>query len=395
VRRICIREYKESEPQPFNELELEALLGTPAVDLLGSPRKGYWIVRAKQYVGVVRIGDLEVRVLPKVPVSRLLFLLGYAVDPKGWNELPADLDVEDDLVAVVGYAFVTQAERAIARGVLQGYRVRDESLPMLRGRLREADQQRRHGTLIPMEVTFDDFTVDITENQFLVTAAELLLRFGVPTPLRRRLGRLRSLLADVTRVSSASTLPPVRFDRLNERYRPAVTLARLILQGRSLEFGVPTAAGSAFLFDMNKVFEDFLTAALGDAFERRGGRVESQHHDQLDEAGRIHIRPDITWWSGKRCDAVVDAKYKPLSSDEAPNTDVYQVFAYCTALDLQVGHLVYPIGEGEHDVNVIRNVGTEVHVHSVPLDKQPERLLECVDEIASRIADLSERKSDR
>ena len=387
MRRINIQEYEASEPQLFNDLERGALLGSRAIDLQPSSGGDRWIVRAKQFVGVVRLGDLEVRVRPKVAVSRLIFLLGYAVDRKGWLDLPADLDIEDDLVAAVGYAFALQAERAVARGVLQSYRVRDESLPMLRGRLREADQQRRHGTLmLPMEVTFDEFTVDIAENQFVVTAAELLLRFEVPLPLRRRLARLRSLLADVSRIPPPPMFSPVRFDRLNEHYRPAVTLARLILSGRSLEFGTPTAEGSAFLFDMNKVFEDFLTDALREAFERRGGRVESQHPDQLDEAGRIPIRPDITWWLGTECVAVVDAKYKRLMSDEVPNPDVYQVLAYCVALHLRVGHLVYPVGEGESRVHVIRNAGIEVHVHSIPLVERPERLLTLVDELASQIA---------
>jgi 5-methylcytosine-specific restriction enzyme subunit McrC len=72
----------------------------------------------------------------------------------------------DDLVAAVGVSFLAAANRAPAAGVLQGYRVTDEALPVLRGRLRDADQLRgRLGQAMSLEVRNDDYTVDILKNQ--------------------------------------------------------------------------------------------------------------------------------------------------------------------------------------------------------------------------------------
>jgi len=34
------------------------------------------------WVGSTRIGDLKIRVHPKIPITRLLFLLGYSRDPR-------------------------------------------------------------------------------------------------------------------------------------------------------------------------------------------------------------------------------------------------------------------------------------------------------------------------
>ena len=38
---------------------------------------GRWLLRGTGKVGVVRIGDLTVRIRPKLPIRRVFFLLGY------------------------------------------------------------------------------------------------------------------------------------------------------------------------------------------------------------------------------------------------------------------------------------------------------------------------------
>ena len=50
------------------------------------------------------------------------------------------------------------------------------------------------------------------------------------------------------------SVPSFSFTRLNERYRAALAIARLILEQRSLEYPDQLHRGSAFLFNMN-VFE--------------------------------------------------------------------------------------------------------------------------------------------
>lgn len=74
----------------------------------------------------------------------------------------------------------------------------DDSLMVLRGRLRDQDQlRRRFGLAVPLLVRFDDYTVDITENRVLRAAAELLLRLpGVDARVRQRLRGIRLMLAE-------------------------------------------------------------------------------------------------------------------------------------------------------------------------------------------------------
>ena len=168
----------------------------------------------------------------------------------------------------------------------------------------------------------------------------LLIRLGQPTPagdlnvverhlpdpaLARRLAHLRFRLDGVEPWSAGMSIPTFDFTRLNERYRAALALARLILKQRSLEFPDQTQRGSAFLFNMNHVFEKYVEAELRRALEGHGGRVDGQRETHLDEADTVLMKPDVTWWSGDHCLAVIDAKYKRTTSDDYPNADAYQM----------------------------------------------------------------------
>ena len=203
----------------------------------------------------------------------------------------------------------------------------------MRGRWRIGDQIRtRYGIVPPVEVSFDDFTEDIEPNRLLRAAIHRLLNLPMRSdrsrwPVRAieaRLGNVRLVDYDPRRV------PQVTFDRRSEHYRGAVGLARLILSGISFDLGAGGVAASAFLIDMNKVFEDFVVVALRDALgvsDRvlvQGGIGKPLF---LGRGERIRLKPDLSLWSGERCLFVGDVKYKRVHVDAYPNADLYQLTA--------------------------------------------------------------------
>jgi 5-methylcytosine-specific restriction enzyme subunit McrC len=358
---------------------------TPSVE-----QPGAWSVRAAQHVGVIIVDEeLEVRIRPKVPIDRLLFLVAFARDERIWRTDIVDLIVKDDLVASMGWAFAQHAEAALARGVLQSYVRFEEALQGVRGRLREGDQLRRHfGLLLPVEVAYDDYTVDIIENRLLMAACRRLLMLpGLPSIVRARLRHLTGRLDGVGEVERHQILQGgVQFTRLNERYRPAVRLAQAILMGTSLEQDLGAHQGVAFLFDMNRVFEDFVTETLGRTLERIGGRTDAQYPGFLDEREAIEIKPDLVWWQGGKCRAVIDAKYKATRVDEVPNADVYQAMAYSLALDVRPAFLIYAASNESPGEHVVVHSDLRVVVAALDISGAPAKILASVDAVASEIA---------
>lgn len=352
-----------------------------------------WRLATDSRVGVALGPGWELRVAPRIAIPQLMFLLAYATDPTGWRGAAPEFSVENDLFASVASGFATQAERALALGPLRGYVSVDEQSTTLRGRLRVADQIARRSALpIPLEITHDDYSLDIPENQMLVGATETLLRLSlVPGPVRRRLQRVRAALDGVHPTQRSSTVEAPTSSRLNARYRSALALAELILRGTSITTERGAVSSVSFVFDMNVVFEDFLSATLRSSLQRFGGRVGLQHdREHLDRERRIRLKPDITWWDGRRCRAVIDAKYKPLDSDGFPNADGYQMLAYCTAFDLDVGYLVYARDAGERSrTHTIRHSSKRIEVAVVDVEQPPSAVLGQVDSVAARIRDES------
>lgn len=348
---------------------------------------GDWAITPTTKVGVTTVGDLTLWIRPKVEISRLLFLLGFARKP-GWREDIVTMAEVDDLVPALAEAFVEQADRALERGVLQGYTEVDDSLTVLRGRLREHDQLRqRFGIALPLLVRFDEHSVDIAENQLVRAAAELLLRLPRVSPgTRSRLRRVRQVLAEVTPLAHGVPLPRWSANRLNERYHVALWLAELLLRRNAVDAAPGDVRVGGFLVDMAKVFEDFLATALGESLERHGGWIVDQDRHLFDEGGDVEIRPDLVWYREGKPVAVVDAKYKVEKPSGFPNADLYQMLAYCTALQLSEGHLVYAEGNTVASSHQVRHAGVTIHEHTLDLAAAPTDLLTQVDALADRVA---------
>ncbi|MET9371492.1 restriction endonuclease [Streptomyces griseoflavus] len=356
---------------------------------------GRWLLRAGSKVGAVTLavpggGDpFTLRIVPKVPISRLFFLLGYSLDPAGaWRDGEVDVAEHAELLPALAHAVERQVDRALRQGLLQGYRVTEETSLVVRGRIREADQiRRRFGATLPVEVTYDEFTTDIAENRILRAAVERLLRLpGVPRDVRRRLLHQRARLADVTVLGRGRPLPEWRPSRLNARYHHALRLARAVLEDASPEHGPGGLRVEGFLFDMNQLFEDFVTVALREALRGSGhlARFQDAHH--LDEADAIRMKPDFVLYGPESTPcAVADAKYKAEKPSGYPDADLYQMLAYCTALGLRDGHLVYAKGNAGHAAHRVRHAGIVLHQHALDLDQNPAGLLADVAEVAARM----------
>ena len=350
---------------------------------------GRWIVEPDSRVGVI-VGDgWDVRIRPRLAIPKLGFLLAYAFSREGWRDLLSGFAEEDDVVAAVASGFSLHAERALHRGVLRGYVAVEESRQDLRGRVRFADQfARSRGLPLPLEVAYDDFTADILENRLIRTATEVLLQLPrLPVQARRRLAPIRALLEDVALLADRASAKTPPITRLNERYEPALVLAELILRSTSLSPESGAVSSSSFLFDMNKVFEDFVTAALEESLRKHGGWLRAQYETRLDRERALKLFPDITWWDGNRPRAIVDAKYKSLwESTSMPNADAYQMLAYCIALGIPRGFLVYAkeSGRGAAD-HTIRRLDYVVSVRAFNVELEPDALLAEVDAFAEEL----------
>jgi 5-methylcytosine-specific restriction enzyme subunit McrC len=385
-----LREYGPAVDLELDDDLAAAVASAGLVDVfpLGAAR---WRLTPGDRVGAVRVGGVDLVVEPKVGPKGLMFLLGYAKDP-GFRPEDVEGTERDDLLPVLAESLARQVERATAKGVLQGYVTMEEALPLVRGRIRAADQMARWpGMLLPIEVTYDEFSPDIAENRILRSAVRRMMAVPrVRRDVRRRLGHLDGRLDGVTPLASGQPLPIWRSSRLNERYLPALRLAEIVLRHLSIDVAPAGAVIAGFVVNMAKVFEDFVTTALKEATEAIPGRTEGQHDVDLALDRGVPMRPDVVHLAGGRPQAVFDAKYKIERDNRGvPNADIYQMLAYCTALQLWRGYLVYAKGEGEpltHHI-VHTDPAVEIVQYVLDIDLAPAEILHQIDVLASDALD--------
>lgn len=344
-----------------------------------------WQLIPRGRVGAVRIDDVDVVVTPKVGIARLLFLLGYAADP-GFRPEDVDGVPDDDLLPAIAETLCRHAERAVRRGILQGYVTREEALPLVRGRVRIGDQlARRPGMILPIEVRYDEYDVDVAENRILRSALRRMLTVPRVAPaVRARLSHLNGRLDGATPLIAGTPIPTWRPSRLNGQYHAALRLSEIVLRHQSFEVGPGGVSVAAFVVDMARVFEDFVATALREAWLARPGRTCPQHAATLDADDTVHMKVDVVHLVDGVPRIVADAKYKLESSAGSyPNADQYQVLAYCTALQVPVGWLVYAEGTRGAVMRQVRN--TEISIVEYPLDlaASPLSMLEQVAALAA------------
>jgi 5-methylcytosine-specific restriction enzyme subunit McrC len=390
MRLLTLTEYQTTFGVPLTTQERDALRRIVGVAPAVSS-EGCYDLTPGSLVGAVALPDLAVEIRPKLPIDRLLFLISYTLERRRWELVDFDLQQAESLVEAIVPGFVRQVRRALQRGVLQGYRIEEAALQTVRGRVRFDDQLReRFGVFPPAEVRYDEYTEDIMENRLLKAAIARLGRLRLrSTEVRRSLRAFDLTLAGVQAEEyDARHLPEIIWTRLNERYRPAVDLARLILRATSFDVAHGGVRATGFLVDMNKVFEDFVALALRDEL-RLSERVFPQgsrgHTLRLDLEGRITLLPDISWWDAGRPIFVGDVKYKRLREDEVKNADIYQVLAYTIAADLPGGLLIYASGEREPAVHTIVHLGKRIEIVTLDLRGPPDEVLAQARGVAQRV----------
>ncbi|MCX8455552.1 5-methylcytosine restriction system specificity protein McrC [Paenarthrobacter ureafaciens] len=342
-------------------------------------------------VGSVRTAAVQLEVRPKgrLGLNRLLFLLSFAGD-QGFRDHTVEATEHPDLWSALAQSLAQLAEKALNRGVLQGYLTNDESLRTVKGRIRISDQiSRRPGMLVPLEVSYDEFTEDIAENRILRAALDRMSKVpGVRADVLSRLRQLKGKLDAVTRLKPGAPLPPWQANRMNLRYHAVLRLAEVILRNASAEAGEGKQQSASFVVDMGQVFQEFVGAALRHAMGRHPGEMRLQYGALLNEAvqdtDRLTVRPDAVHFLGGQPVVVYDFKYTAAGDTGASlNADHYQLLAYCTALRVPTAWLVYA-GTGE--VKLRRILNTDIDIIEYPLDLSlpPAEILAAVEDLAEQ-----------
>jgi len=337
-------------------------------------RDGCHAVQATRYVGVVRLGRETVQILPKIyrheecsaeeAARNLLHLLAVAADlPVREHALAPLLRRNADWFEILTRLFAAHLSDAWQRGIVRGYvPVEDDDSPLLRGKWRLTDQLRRPAHRHRFCVTYDEFTPDNPLNRVLRFVVERLWTLTRDGDNRRALSTLRAWMGEVTLLPNvtAAKASAVSLTRLHPAYAPLLTLARLFLEGGSLQLSGGDRESFAFVFDMNRLFESFvfgflrlhhadiLPPSLADCALLPQSAGTPLHLARREGRAVFHLRPDLALRAPDGTfPLLLDTKYKALTPAERgaagiSPADMYQMHAYARRYACPRVLLLYP-----------------------------------------------------
>jgi len=171
----------------------------------------------------------------------------------------------------------------------------------------------------------------------------------------QRLWELAFVYADVAEIS----IPALRWedaviDRTNRSWQELFGMAQLFLRNRYQTTSAGSGQGSALLFEMNTLFEEYIGRLVSRALAGSDSRVTLQGGRLFcltsldDERAVFQTKPDILIWRSGQVAHVIDTKWKRISvriddpKQGVSQVDVYQMMAYAHVYKAPRLTLLYP-----------------------------------------------------
>ncbi len=332
---------------------------------------GRHALRARGVVGILATKDCSLEILPKIDVvpgesidlqnaairKRLIHMLAVALNLKIDLGAITDLDWQrETLLEILIRIFCDKLTEAVRKGMPRRYDEQEEDLSALRGRL-DVTRQFTRNAVNPSRLScrFDVLSEDTALNRVMKAAVIHLSRVSRSSLNQLKLRELAFVYADVTEISSSALRwGEIVIDRTNRQWHELLAMARLFLQNRYQTTTGGAGLGSALLFEMNTLFEEYIGRLISRSLigtdmtvSLQGGRLYCLVADGA-EHGIFQTKPDILIRRAGRVIHVIDTKWKRISSriddpkQGVSQSDVYQMMAYAQLYSAPRLTLLYP-----------------------------------------------------
>lgn len=306
------------------------------------------------HVGIIRFADFQLNILPKIIgeedslcLENLMFMLRYTRKLEIHSMDSAEISqTKQPFLEVLIAHYANILLNALQRHIPHQYETREDNLPTVKGRILFAKNHLVNAAnLARTYCQFDEFTPDNLLNQTLKFVSHALQKLTSVSQTRQKLLKINAVYEDVTlRPVAYAETQKIILNRNHTMFKEPLELAQMFLQNSTISLHNHTFTNLAILFDMDKLFEEFVATALEQAFP---GQVKIQNKLKIIEdidgipGTSYTIRPDILF--GK--DTIIDTKYKRLSlpEDKPSEADIYQMLAYNRFYNRKNIILCYPM----------------------------------------------------
>lgn len=353
-------------------------------------------VKFKSYVGIIQVGKLIVEILPKTDKADetseskeschnllLTMLERSGLVTINHQEKASQKLKKQNLLELFFLQFIKEAEELIHNGLKKQYRKEKKNRTALKGKLLFTENLRKN--MVHKErfyTSAETYDRDNIYNHIIKKALKIICEVTPNKTIKSDASNLLLHIEDLKDLNiTEKQLERIKYNRHTERYRIAVELARLIILQMMPDLTGGKNSVIALLFDMNRLFELFITRELQKTFKEYSVLAQKPQRYLLrkgpedDKNFSFMMKPDITMQKNRKTISILDVKWKLLDPEDkkkgVSQSDLYQLYTYANEYECESVVLIYPkwkVGQLDKEEFIFRGCNKKITVVSVPLD---------------------------
>lgn len=309
-----------------------------------------------EYVGVIKINNVTIEVLPKVDKNSdeilwrdiLIDMLRFSGIFKIHSPSSSNLKIKSSHILDLYFElFLDEVEYLLHRGLTKFYKKVESNSYSLKGRLNFSKNISKN--LVHQErfyVEYNKYDINHKLHQILYKAILLLKNINTNHILQSRIQYLILNFPEQKDIKVfESTFQSIEYNRKTEEYRKAIEISKLLLLNYHPDLSKGKNNVLALMFDMNFLWEKFVYKVLKNGLGNNFLVTEQvKKNFWLSEQGKkISIRSDILITNKQDNNSfVLDTKWKNIMDSKISVEDLRQLYVYYDFYEAQKVALFYP-----------------------------------------------------
>jgi 5-methylcytosine-specific restriction endonuclease McrBC regulatory subunit McrC len=369
-------------------------------------------IRTKKYIGTIVFKGEQLNIYPRVfgtekddhdtddlTQKHMLYNLVKWIEYCNKLDYPfinisSELSDSEDLKELFITLYIGYVRSALERGLYYQYVEETEDCTSIKGKFDLKDYlitKIPNGQADKFRCTYSNFEFDNNVNRIIKHTCKQLMNITS----KKNQKTLRTILTRLNDVSNISCTPNncnnIRLSKMHRHYGIIISLSKMFLLNKMSNYSIDTNESFCFLFPTDLLFEGFIGGFMKEVISSVGGKIHLQesrmsliekiiykgetsgaaftmHHDILVEFnGKVFVL-DTKYKEMTRFEDNPD--YKETISNEAKQSDLYQVLEYARKRDIADVYLLYPMyryeeKENEFPVAVSESPSGDINVHFI------------------------------
>lgn len=329
-------------------------------------------IKAQSYVGVIKYKNIQIEILPKLIsendnnseiLNNLTFMLFYTkkLDIKTSNSAKL-AKTSNPFLEVLIREYANSLFDSLKKLTPRNYIREEDNLNYLKGKLKFTENIRYNSiNKTKFYCEYDEFSENFVLNQLFLYVANCLYNISKDSKNKSKLKLIIDYFCDIKLIRfDYYRCEKIKLTRSQQIFEKPFKLAKMFVENSSVDLSKNKFENITILWDMNKLFEEFIYQLIRKKLSYYNTTYQSQKI--LLKKSKRNTFVDIMVDNK----IVIDTKYKKFEEfKDVSNSDIFQVTTYCLLHDKKQAVLLYPLYKKGQNPDLKDNLNLELNPYDI------------------------------